>query len=282
MVCATCPAEGCFREIVTPISFGFLVHGERTLQKDRMWSAAAGESRRVGLRICEMESSQRPRERLLEFGPTVLSDAELIAVLLRTGRRGHGAAVTAQELLAEVGGVAGVSRLCVQDLVRRPGIGPAKAATLLAAVELGSRLAGAELRRGERLDRPEGAATYLACRLKSERQEVFGVLCLDSRHRLLASHRLTVGTRTQAPVDTAEVFRRALLDDAAGLVLYHNHPSGDLDPSRDDLALTRRLARAGDTMGVTVLDHLIVAGSRWLSLRSVRPGLFVGSDRGGD
>jgi DNA repair protein RadC len=234
----------------------------------------------MGLRICEMESSQRPRERLLEFGPTVLSDAELIAVLLRTGRRGHGAVVTAQELLAEAGGVAGMSRFCAGDLVRRPGIGPAKAATLLAALELGSRLAGADLQRGRRLDRPDGAAAYLACRLKSERCEVFGVLCLDARHRLLGTHRLTVGTRTQAPVDTADVFRRALLDDAAGLVLFHNHPSGDLDPSRDDLALTRRLVKAGNTMGITILDHLIVAGSRWLSLRSVRPGLFAGLDQG--
>lgn len=237
---------------------------------------------KMSLRISEMESSQRPRERLLEFGPRVLSDAELIAVLLRTGRPGHGVVVTAQELLAEAGGVAGVSRMCVAALVRRPGIGPAKAATLLAALELGSRLAGAELRRGERLDRPEGAAAYLACRLKSERREVFGMLSLDARHRLLGSHRLTAGTRTQAPVDTAEVFRRALLDDAAGLVLFHNHPSGDLDPSRDDLALTRRLVRAGNTMGVTVLDHLIVAGSRWLSLRSIRPGLFTVSGGGGD
>lgn len=230
----------------------------------------------MGFRISEIEPSQRPRERLLDFGPTVLSDAELIAVLLRTGRRGVGAVATAQELLADAGGVAGVSRLGVGELVRRPGVGPAKAAALIAALELGVRLAGAELRRGERLDRPEGAATYLACRLKSERCEVFGVLCLDARHRLLRTHHLTVGTRTQAPVDTAEVFRRALLDDAAGLVLFHNHPSGDLDPSRDDLALTRRLVRAGETVGITVLDHLVVAGSRWLSLRSVRPSLFVG------
>jgi DNA repair protein RadC len=236
----------------------------------------------MALRIREMESSQRPRERLLEFGPTVLSDAELIAVLLRTGHRGRGAVVTAQELLAAAGGVAGVSRLCVEDLVRRPGIGPAKAASVLAALELACRLVGAEVQRGERLDRPEGAAAYLACRLKSERREVFGVLCLDARHRLLGTHRLSVGTRTQAPVDTAEVFRRALLDDAAGLVLFHNHPSGDLDPSRDDLVLTRRLVRAGETMGVSVLDHLIVAGCRWLSLRSVRPRLFDRSGRGGN
>lgn len=236
----------------------------------------------MSLRISEMESSQRPRERLLECGPTVLSDAELIAVLLRTGRPGHGAVVTAQELLADAGGVAGVSRMSVAALVRRQGIGPAKAAAVLAALELGSRLAGAELRRGERLDRPTGAAAYLACRLKSERREVFGMLCLDARHRLLGSHSLTVGTRTQAPVETAEVFRRALLDDAAGVVLFHNHPSGDLDPSRDDIALTRRLVRAGDTMGVSVLDHLIVAGARWLSLRSVRPELFTVPGREGD
>jgi DNA repair protein RadC len=226
-------------------------------------------------RISDMEPSQRPRERLMEFGPAVLSDAELVAVLLRTGRPGQGAMDTAQELLADAGGLAEVARMDLRELTRRQGFGPAKAATLVAALELGHRLARAELRRGERLDQPEAAARYLMQKLKGERQEVFGFLSLDARHRIVRFHELTHGTRSQAPVDASELFRRALLDDAVGLLLYHNHPSGDLDPSMDDLALTKRLVRAGEVVGLRVLDHVIVAGARWLSLRQARPNLFA-------
>jgi DNA repair protein RadC len=221
-----------------------------------------------------MEPSQRPRERLLDFGPKALSDSELIAVLLRTGRRGRGAVDTAQDLLAEVGGLASLARMQVAELTRRPGFGPAKAATLVAALELGHRLTGAELRQGARLDQPEAVARYLVQRLQGNRREVFGFLGLDGRHRLIGCHELTLGTRTQTPVDPAELFRAAVLADASGLVVFHNHPSGDLEPSRDDLALTKRIARAGEVVGIKILDHIIVAGARWLSLRQAHPGLF--------
>ncbi len=225
--------------------------------------------------IREMEASQRPRERLLEYGPASLSDAELIAVLIRTGTRGRGALAEAHALLYDWGGLAGVSRMEVAELVERPGIGPAKAATLVAAAELGLRIAKAELRSAVRLDQPQLAGEFLVRRLGREGREIFGFLCLDGRHRYLAMRELTLGTRTQAPVDGAELFRLALLDRAAGVLLFHNHPSGDLEPSRDDLDLTRRLARGGEVVGVTVHDHLIVAETRWLSLRSVRPDLFT-------
>ena len=226
--------------------------------------------------IRDMEPSQRPRERLVEYGVSSLSDAELIAVLLRTGRRGHGAVAEAHRLLAEAGGLAGVARLDLGELTSRPGLGPAKASTLLAALELGQRVAKAELRTAERLDQPQIAGEFLVRRLGRESREVFGFLSLDGRHRYLSSHELTLGTRTQAPVDAAELFRLALQDRASGILLFHNHPSGDLEPSRDDLDLTRRLVRGGVVVGVGVLDHLIVAGGRWLSLRSTRADLFAG------
>ena len=224
--------------------------------------------------IRDMEPSQRPRERLLEYGAASLSDAELIAVLLRTGRRGCGAVAEAHRLLAESGGLAGVARLDLGELILRPGLGPAKAATLLAALEIGQRLAKAEMRTAERLDQPSAAGEFLIRRLGRESREVFGFLSLDGRHRYLAHHELTLGTRTQAPVDAAALFRQALLDRAAGVLLFHNHPSGDLEPSRDDLDLTRRLAKGGQVVGVAVHDHLIIAGCRWLSLRSARSELF--------
>ncbi|MCU0234371.1 MAG: DNA repair protein RadC [Thermoanaerobaculales bacterium] len=226
--------------------------------------------------IRDLEPSQRPRERLLEYGARSLSDAELLAVLMRTGTRGRGAVAVAHDLLAAAGGLAGVARLDHRELEARPGLGPAKAAALLAALELGQRAAKAEVRTAERLDQPQIAGEFLVRRLCHESREVFGFLSLDGRHRFLAIHELSLGTRNQAPVDAAELFRRAVLDRAAGLLLFHNHPSGDLEPSRDDLDLTRRLARGGQVVGVSVLDHILVAGGRWLSLRSARADLFAG------
>ena len=229
----------------------------------------------MNMRICDIEPSQRPRERLLAHGPRVLTDAELLAVLLRTGRRGHSAIDLAQELLQMEGGLAGLARAGAQSLAARPGLGPAKAATLAAALELAHRLATAELSRRDRLDRPEAVGAFLVQHLAHHRREVFGFLSLDGRHGLIRVHDLSNGTRRTAPVDSGELFRIAVLDGASGLVLYHNHPSGTLDPSRDDLELTKRLVSGGALIGADVLDHLIVAGTRWLSLRTVHPGLFA-------
>jgi DNA repair protein RadC len=155
-------------------------------------------------------------------------------------------------------------------------LGPAKVASLLAAIEIGQRFAKAEMQTAERLDQPQIAGEFLVSRLQHESREVFGFVSLDGRHRFVAIHELSLGTRTQAPVDGAELFRLALLDRASGVLLFHNHPSGSLDPSRDDLDLTRRLVMGGQLVGVSVHDHLIVAAGRWLSLRSVHAELFDG------
>ncbi len=226
--------------------------------------------------IRDMEPSQRPRERLLEFGAKVLSDAELLAVLIRTGHKGAGAVAVAHSLLVDAGGLAGVARLDCGELVKRSGLGPSKAGSVLAAIELGQRLAKAEMRTAERLDQPQIAGEFLVRRLAVESREIFGFLSLDARHHYLAIHELSLGTRNHAPVDAGELFRLALQDRATGVVLFHNHPSGDLEPSKDDLDLTRRLVRGGQVVGVNVLDHLVVASGRWLSLRSARGELFAG------
>ncbi len=224
--------------------------------------------------IRELEPSSRPRERLLEFGPSVLSDAELLAVLMRTGRRGRGAVVEANAILVSAGGLPELARWDAAELLGVSGIGPAKAATILASLELGHRIARTRLRESEILGDPEVVGEYLVRRLQVERREVFGFLTVDGRHRLIRSHDHSLGTRTQAPVDPADLFRKALSDGAAGVMLYHNHPSGQLEPSRDDLDLTRRLVRAGEVVGVAVYDHVIVGCGQWLSLRRSRPGLF--------
>jgi DNA repair protein RadC len=230
--------------------------------------------------IRELEPSSRPRERLLEFGPNVLSDAELLAVLMRTGRRGRGAVVEANALLVAAGGLPELARWEAGELLGISGIGPAKAATILASLELGHRIARARLREAEILGDPAVVGDYLLRKLQVERREVFGFLTVDGRHRLIRSHEHSIGTRTQAPVDPAELFRKALGDGAAGVLLYHNHPSGQLEPSRDDLELTRRMVRAGELVGVAIYDHVIVGCGSWLSLRRSRPGLFAASGGG--
>ena len=178
-------------------------------------------------------------------------------------------------LLVECGGLAGFARLGLPELLAQVGIGPAKAATVAAAFELGQRLAKTAMQTAERLDQPHIAGQFLIRRLQRETREVFGFLSLDGRHRYLALHELTLGTRTQAPVDGAELFRLALLDRACGVLLFHNHPSGEIEPSSDDLALTRRLVRGGEVVEVAIHDHLIVADNRWLSIRSARPDVFA-------
>lgn len=234
---------------------------------------STGESTMVQF-IRELAPSSRPRERLLDFGPSVLSDAELLAVLMRTGRRGRGAVTEANSLLVSAGGLPELARWSASELLGIDGIGPAKAATILASLELGHRVARARLRESEILSDPAVVGEYLLRRLQVERREVFGFLTVDGRHRLIRSHEHSLGTRTQAPVDPAELFRRALGDGAAGVMLFHNHPSGQLEPSRDDLDLTRRLVRAGEIVGVAVWDHVIVGCGQWLSLRRSRPALF--------
>lgn len=228
----------------------------------------------VTLRISDMEPAQRPRERLRERGAESLSEAELLAILLRTGRRGRGAVEEAQSLLTEAGGLIGVARMSGLELERRPGIGPAKAAALRAALELGRRVAREDLKEVQGLDRPDAAGEFLVALLRGQRREVFGFLSLNSRHRLLHVRELWVGTRNHAPVDPAEVFRAALLDDAAALIIFHNHPSGERRPSSDDLDLTVRLVQGGRLVGIEVVDHLVIAGRNWTSLRTDRPDIF--------
>lgn len=217
--------------------------------------------------IRELPVDERPRERLLAQGAMALGDAELVAVLLRTGRPGASALDVARELVAACGGLGGLATASAPALVRR-GLGGAKAASLLAAVELARRLARAELADRPPLAHPAAAASYLSLRYAVRDQEVMGALFLDSRHRLLADRELFRGTLSRAAVEPRALLREGLLLGAAGLILFHTHPSGDPSPSAEDLAFTRRMADAGEAVGVRLVDHLVVgAVGRWTSLR---------------
>lgn len=216
--------------------------------------------------ILQIPESDRPRERLLSQGSGAVSDAELLAILLRTGRAGVSALGLAATLLAEGGGLLGLLEATPQTL-RRAGIGPAKAATLLAALEIGRRLARIEMPRREPLTHAAATARYLALRYRQRDQEVMGALFLDSRQRLLGEREIFRGTIHHVFAEPREILKDCLLRGAAGFILFHTHPSGDPTPSGEDFAFTRRMFDAATAVGLKMVDHLILGTGSWVSLK---------------
>lgn len=222
------------------------------------------------LLIRELPESDRPRERLLDQGARALSDGELLAVLLRTGRSGASALEVARELLMAHGGLSGLESVDPRE-IRRLGVGPAKAASLLAALEIGRRLAREQLP-DEPLTRPAEVVRYLQLRYSERDQEVMGALFLNLRNRLIGEREIYRGTIDRASVEPREVLKEALLRGASGFVVFHTHPSGDPAPSLEDYEFTRRLVQAADLLGLRLIDHLILGGGgRWASIRDRRP-----------
>jgi DNA repair protein RadC len=218
--------------------------------------------------IRDLPEGERPRERLLDQGSGALSDAELVAVLLRTGHIGASAVEVAMQLLNENGGLPGLLGATPLSLQRR-GIGPAKAAGLLAALEIARRLARQSLNNERQpLSRPEEMVRYLHLRYKARDQEIMGALFLDSRGRLLGEREIYRGTLDRAAVEPREILKECLLRGAASVVIFHNHPSGDPAASTDDIEFTRNLAEAARVVGVRLADHLILGErGRWSTVR---------------
>lgn len=217
--------------------------------------------------IRELPPDERPRERLLAQGARALGDAELLAVLLRTGRPGASAIDVARETLNAIGGLSGLASSGAQPLLRK-GLGEAKAAALLAAAEIGRRLARGEAFEKAAMGAPAAVASYLTLRYGVRDQEVMGALYLDTRHRLIAERDLYRGTINRAAVEPRAILKEGLIHGACGVVVFHTHPSGDPSPSAEDLAFTRRLAEGGELVGIRLVDHLILGGvGRWTSLR---------------
>jgi len=215
----------------------------------------------------DLPPDARPREKLLARGPGALSDAELLALLLRTGLAGKGVLQLAQELLDSFGGMAGLLHASADDLKRIKGLGgPAKRAELVAVLELARRALAEQLRERAALDTPQAVKDYLQLQLGSKKHECFAVLFLDNQHKLLALEELFRGTLAQTSVYPREVVLRALHHHAAAVVLAHNHPSGTVQPSRADEALTQALKAALALVDVRVLDHVIVAPGLALSM----------------
>jgi DNA repair protein RadC len=216
-----------------------------------------------GLR--ELPSEERPRERLWRQGAAALSNRELLAIVLGTGTRQASVLDVAERL--QSAGLHELAGRSPADLAAERGVGSAKAARILAALELGARVASQSGRVMPSLRTPEEAARHLLARYASRPVETFGLLALDVRHRLRKEIVVSVGCLTSSLVHPREVFQEAVLSRAAAIVLFHNHPSGDPEPSADDLALTRRLVAAGALMGIEVLDHLVLGAGRYVSLK---------------
>lgn len=217
--------------------------------------------------IRELPEGERPRERLLRQGGSSLADSELLAVLIRTGRKGVSAIQMAMDLLRENGGLSGLLTATPHSL-RRNGLGSAKAASLLAAVELGRRLAREQLLDREPLSRPVDVARYLALRYHTSDQEVMGALFLDARNLLLGEREMFRGTLSRISVEPREILRECLQRGASSIYLFHTHPSGDPEPSAEDLLFTRRMAEAAEIVGLRLVDHVVLGHrGRWVSLR---------------
>jgi DNA repair protein RadC len=224
-------------------------------------------ARRV-FRICDLPSDERPRERLLRLGPAALSNEELLALLLRTGIPGESALDRARSLLAARGGLIGLSGISPEELASERGIGPTRAGAIAAAIEIARRLPSETLSGRDLLNEPRLVKDYLRSAQADDTQERTGALYLNARNRLLKNDpEIYRGTLDRAVVEPREILRRALLGKAAAVILYHNHPSGDPTPSREDREFTRRLAAAAEAVGVRLLDHIVVGREGCVSFR---------------
>ncbi len=211
--------------------------------------------------ITDWPIQERPRERLMALGPQALADAELLAILLRTGVKGRSAVDVARGLLSRFGSVAGLLEAATEDLAAVPGLGQAKSAQLQAALELSRRALKEEITARDVLSSPRAVRDYLRLAFAGRQHEVFVVLLLDAQHRVIACEELFRGTLTQTSVYPREVVKCALRHNAAAVIFAHNHPSGVAEPSHADEILTRSLKSALGLVDVQVLDHFVVAGS---------------------
>jgi DNA repair protein RadC len=222
-------------------------------------------SKKSGRGIGEWPESERPRERLLREGAESLSDAQLLAILLRVGRQEASAVNVGMEVLGRVGGIVGLLHCSVEELCTIPGVGPAKAAQLKAAVEVGKRAVSAPLTTGTRIGSSADLFKHYHARLRDLRHEIFAVVLLDAKHQVIRDVTISEGSLTLSIVHPREVFIPAMRASAAAVIFLHNHPSGDPTPSQEDRVLTARLVSAGSLLGIQVLDHLIVGDGRYIS-----------------
>jgi len=212
--------------------------------------------------ITKWKKKERPRERLLENGPEALSDAELLAVILRIGTQGSSAEDVAKKLLIEFGSLRAIYQASNEELSRYDGIGPAKIAQLKAAMEIGRRITREEIGKKTKLINPEKVKNFvmhtLQWSLRDAKKEMFAIVFLDTKLKPLSHYISTIGSNKESVVDIPDIIRRSTLANASAIVLIHNHPSGETEPSPEDIDSTRRIIQACQLVGIVVVDHIIV------------------------
>lgn len=218
-------------------------------------------------RITDLHESERPRERLAAQGAQALSNAELLAILLRVGVQGENAVQVGQRLLQNFNGLGGIHRAPFTELLNERGLGEAKAAQIKAAIELGRRLTLESPEERTTINSPADAADLVRYEMSALEQEHLRVLMLDTRNHVLDIVEIYHGSVNSSQVRVGEVFKAAIRRGAAAIIVVHNHPSGDPTPSPDDVAVTRAIVQAGKLLDVEVLDHLVIGQGNWVSLK---------------
>ncbi|MDI9463789.1 MAG: DNA repair protein RadC [Bacillota bacterium] len=223
-----------------------------------------GEKR---LTIKELPLSERPRERMIKEGAAALSDADLLGVLLRTGTAEETAVQLGERILLAAGSLAELPRFGLDEFLAIKGMGPAKAVTLLAAIELANRLSSRSRYESLTISSPADAAGLVIEEMRHYLREHFRVLLLDTKNKVLGMEEISIGSLNTSLVHPREVFRPAIRKACASVILIHNHPSGDPTPSSEDIAVTRRLYEAGRLLGIEVLDHVVIGDGKFVSFR---------------
>ena len=219
------------------------------------------------LRMREVHEADRPRERFLRQGPESLSNQELLAILLRTGTKSESVLSLANRILVQFEKLHALKHATVEEMMEIKGVGEAKAIQILAAIELGKRLAQKELDNKYTIRSPEDAANYLIPELAPLQQEHFVALYLNVKNQILHKQTIFVGSLNASIVHPREIFRVAIRRSAAAIIVAHNHPSGNPSPSPEDIDVTKRLIEAGQILGVDLLDHLIIGDHQFISLK---------------
>ena len=217
--------------------------------------------------IKELPEEERPREKLLKSGSSSLSNAELLALVIRTGTRERTAVELAQDILNYFGGLKSLVNLSVEEIEKIKGVGPAKGTRINAVIELSKRLYRATMEESVIIENPDDVAKLVMPELRYMKQEVFKLILLDTKNEVIAMPVITKGGLTSSIVHPREVFKEAIRRSSASIILVHNHPSGLPDPSGEDIKITRRLIEAGKIMGVEVLDHLVIGDGIYTSMK---------------
>ena len=217
--------------------------------------------------IRDLEIHERPRERLIHLGERSLSNAELLGIIMRTGVGGENVVRLAERTLVFSGGLPGLTRLSITELMEIKGIGEAKAVEIKAALELGRRLVASSPKEKPKITSPADAANLLMSEMSLLEQEHLRLLLLDTRNNVLASPTVYVGSLNTSVIRVAELFRAALKENAAAIIVAHNHPSGDPSPSPEDIYVTKQIVKAGEIIDIEVLDHIIIGHQRYVSLK---------------